>query len=298
MTAPKAFLFVDSFPARTDIRDKELLRAEALSHAAKASHRTDRQVDSTDFARRKKAFNVQISKKPPLQQQEQQEAVPTPWTKDPEGGENEPSPHPSRKGGGRSDAVQRWRLQSEKPLRQHSVRGTGKGSSPSKWSNTHCPASMEMTIPMHKGNSDPFNSTSIPFAAFDLSLVRDDRRCLVDIVWPAEICMRKNHLALLDRLWTVMPSILDSPAVVHAVISHAHYSKAMRYLTSGRRDQNALILAEHHKLRAVRNLQHLLEAYRQLGGLDLLNRSEVLHSSPPVVSYLEILALLRSISPA
>ncbi|KIW91057.1 uncharacterized protein Z519_07951 [Cladophialophora bantiana CBS 173.52] len=48
--------------------------------------------------------------------------------------------------------------------------------------------------------------------------------------------------------------------------------KAMRYLTSGRRDRNALILAEQHKLRAVRKLRHLLEAYRQFGGFDLLKK--------------------------
>ncbi|OQV05386.1 hypothetical protein CLAIMM_10140 [Cladophialophora immunda] len=139
-------------------------------------------------------------------------------------------------------------------------------------STRHSPESTRTTIPVYKGNSDPFDCTAVPFTALDLSLVKDDRQSLVDIVWPAEISMRRNHPALLDRMWNVMPSILDSAAVVHAVISHAHHSRALRHLAWGQRDHSATVLAEQHKLRAVRHLRHLLERYSQRGGLDVLQQ--------------------------
>lgn len=44
-----------------------------------------------------------------------------------------------------------------------------------------------------------------------------------------------------------MPSILDAPPITYAIISHSHYSKALRYQILGKRDLHATTFAEKHR---------------------------------------------------
>ena len=104
----------------------------------------------------------------------------------------------------------------------------------------------------------------------DFAMIKDDRTSLVDIVWPAEISMRKNRSSLINEMWKVVPSVVDAPAVAHAIISHSLFSKAIRYQILGRRDQTAMALAEKHKAQAIKGLRDLLDEYQRSPRPELL----------------------------
>ncbi|ETI21778.1 hypothetical protein G647_05847 [Cladophialophora carrionii CBS 160.54] len=265
MAGSKGFLFVDAYPSATDPRSRELQRAQVLSHAARASHPKNRKDPPKRTANHVSAARKRESEQPVSEREGIETHRNDRSTSDEEGPSHEQNCNcPKRYSG-----VHRWRL-----IQRHSRSRVGgrncQGAKSAKHPYNLAAERSDRTLPLYKGNSDPFNATAVPFSAFDLALVKDDRVSVIDVCWPAEISMRGNRAILVAETWKSMPSILDAPAVAHAIISHSHYSRAVRYQIQGRRDQNAMVLAEKHKMLAVRGLRDLLENYRQNGRSDLL----------------------------
>src|ERR1700743_3106082 len=47
-------------------------------------------------------------------------------------------------------------------------------------------------IPKHKGNSDPFNSTAVPYTPQEYALVKWSRAMQIVTAWPSDVKMRQN----------------------------------------------------------------------------------------------------------
>lgn len=256
MAEPRGLLFVELNLSSTNTRDKELQRARALSHAAKTSHPRNRPGEPKSAAKGRLVGDIDGPWRPPGEQGDT--AV------DGDG----PNYRQNRARRKKPYDIHRWRM-----IQGQSTTRACEGSLPGEQPNRHPPwRTIEMTIPTHKGNSDPFNCTPVPCSALNFSLIQDDRTSLVDIVWPGEISLRKNRASMINEIWKVMPSILDAPPITHAIISHSHYSKAIRYQILGKRDQHATALAEKHKAWAVRGLRDLLEEYQKSGRPELLTQ--------------------------
>jgi hypothetical protein len=248
MAAPKGFLFVDARPSSADSRQAALQKAEALSHAARVSHPKNRQRQSDEAA-----------------EQQIKHLGDNDTVLDPE---STPSKNAHRRK--KSYNVQKWRvIQSQnRPQQPRHV----PENRPKPWLATNVPGISDFSLLRHKGNTDPFDSTSIPISALAVHLIKDDRASIVDICWPGEIAMRRNRSALVTELWKFMPILVDSPAVVHAMVSHALYSKAVRFQIMGRRDQDAMARAEKHRMMAVKGLRALLDEYRQSPKAEVLSQ--------------------------
>ena len=222
MAGYKGFLFVESCPPSIETKKKEFLRALAQSHAAKASHPANRQDHPKQRIKQRNAGNFPLDDGPLLSEGEPT----TSWEEDLPFNEAEPPPHQSRSRRQKPYIVQRWRI-FQKSSKAYCLGGNY--GDRSHWGRPVMQdnATAHMSIPIYKGNSDPFNSTSVPFTALDLTLVQNDRASMADLVWPAEISMRKNRQLIIDEIWKFMPSILSSPPVVHSIVSSLYLRKAV-----------------------------------------------------------------------
>ncbi len=200
MAGTRVFLFMDSIHSSNDTRNRELQRSQALSHAARASHPSNRKVSAKDIGEEDLLAGIHALTRPP----EGQHGTYTPRADEKilDEGHDNPQQHRDRRK--KVYDMQKWRL-IQKGSYIRAADSTRQRLRQDRPTNT-------VSVPKpHKGNSDPFDSTPVPLTALVLALIRDDRTNLVDIVWPAEISIRRNHSSLLDTMWKFVPGILDGP---------------------------------------------------------------------------------------
>jgi len=85
-------------------------------------------------------------------------------------------------------------------------------------------------------------------------MITDSRLTMLDVAFHAEISLRQNRPMLVEEILKVMPGILDAQPVIHPVVSHAYYSRAMRCEFMVQPDKPATTLGEKHKLQALKGM--------------------------------------------
>ncbi|KAH0846127.1 hypothetical protein AYO21_10092 [Fonsecaea monophora] len=258
-----AVRFVDSHPFPSSKREQELLRAEARSHAATVSHPTYKKKAARPLEKESSAANVV-----PHLQRSSSEGVGQPLLTRPV--DTAVCPLES--------VETRQRLgQSNQPFSRYRlfVRSSGGNSnrdtnSARKRRETQAEQGGTQTvayasIPVFKGNTDPFNATIIPVSALEHMLLQQARAQSMLNTWPSEIALRHNHSALTAESMRKMPAFVADKASSHAIISHAYYSSGSRQRNHGQPHEQTLVYAEKHKFQALRALQESLEAQRQTG---------------------------------
>lgn len=259
-------LFVNSSPSVDSTREKALQRSEALSHAARVSH-----------ARKRQAYGA-VTDKPITVQ-----VVPrTVYISNHKRGERR---HPSTIE--EDDTIieedhfhaaqdVNHRKESQHVHNWLSIQRTARAlTHRAKATKRPCEEITDILegIPgPHKGNSDPFASTPVPMTSLDLALIKDGRASLIDIIWPAEISIRKNLSSRMWGMWNLVPGILDGPETVHAILSDSYYFRARSHPVGNVLHQNAWALAEKHEMSAIKGLRGLVDEFHRSQDRELLKQ--------------------------
>ncbi|KIW27623.1 uncharacterized protein PV07_07348 [Cladophialophora immunda] len=268
--APKkapAVRFVDSHPFPSSKREQELIRAEARSHAATVSHpkyrkqaaeNPDKESNIATLASRSERSSSEEAKLPPIRPID---ALPTQES-------SQESAKSRRKSNQHNQPFHKYRLlthgSSANSSRDANV-GRKRREVQVKQDEKQSQVAVRSTIPIFKGNTDPFNATVIPVSALEHLLLQQARAQSMLNTWPSEIALRHNHGVLTAESLKKMPAFITDKASSHAIISHAYYSSGSRQRNRGQPYEQTLVRAEKHKFQALRSLQESLESQQQTG---------------------------------
>jgi hypothetical protein len=116
-------------------------------------------------------------------------------------------------------------------------------------------------IPKYKGNSDPFNSTAVPYTPLEHSIVKWSRSMQIVTAWPSDISLRQNMPKMLEAGRTAIGNLVDDPATIHAFISYSslHYYAIGRLNQTATLDSKYLKIAKKHSTLALRRIQELVQ---------------------------------------
>ncbi|OAP61452.1 hypothetical protein AYL99_03655 [Fonsecaea erecta] len=270
--APKkatAVRFVDSHPFPSSKREQELIRAAARSHAATVSHPKYRKQAAEQPDEESSAATLPSSS----EQSSSEEANPLPPTRTLDDRSAEESPAGSaklpQKINQQNKPFHKYRLVTQsfnggKSTRDANV-GRKRREIQGKPDGDHPQVVAQGSIPIFKGNTDPFNATVIPVSALEHLLLQQARAQSMLNTWPSEIALRHNHSALTAESLKRLPTFITDKASSHALISHAYYSSGSRQRNRGQPYEQTFASAEKHKFQALRALQELLESQQQTG---------------------------------
>ncbi|KAJ9603271.1 hypothetical protein H2200_012049 [Cladophialophora chaetospira] len=268
-TKPTAVHFVDSHPFPASKREQEILRAAARSHAARVSHPTYRQVSekageegndnavqsafSDRFVSEEKSLSSATSTIYPVAKPIRELA--------------QDNARPWQKFNQKDQPFRRYRITTQKlnkPILRE-VSGGHKSEDTSQAAGYLQAVHARSSIPLFKGNSDPFDATIVPVSALEHLLLQQARAQSMQNTWPSEIALRHNHSALTAESLKKMPPFISDKASSHAVIAHAYYSSGSRQRIRGQPYEKFLADGEKHKFLGLRALQKLIEEQNRTG---------------------------------
>ena len=267
MAPPKqtTLRFVDSHPFPASKREQELIRADARSHAATVSHpknrkQTAEEVDGED---------LNSAEQPPLPDRSlnEQQATFLATT----------ATTVSILSASTSSARQTtkaWQKfnQKNQPFHRYRVHAPVLGKGKSREANIGRKrkegervehgsqvVTARTSIPLYKGNTDPFETTIVPVSALEHLLLQQARAQSMQNTWPSEIALRNNHRALTAESLQKIPAFISDKAASHALLSHSYYSSSSRQRIHGQPYEESLVLAQKHKFQSLRSLQEAIE---------------------------------------
>jgi hypothetical protein len=273
MAPPKsnALRFVDSHPFPASRREQELIRAEARAHAASVSHPKYRKQAPVQAEEE----NLKRTEKPPppdrLLNEEKTVTLPTVT---PDTGVSSTVRDPPRdnakpwqKFNQKDQPFLRYRIAPQhdkgRSTREANVRRKRKEAGNGHGDLQSLPTMN--SIPLYKGNTDPFETTIVPVRALEHLLLQQARAQSMQNTWPSEIALRNNHGALTAESLKKMPPFISDKASSHAIISHSYYSNSSRQRIRGQPFEESLAQGEKHKFQALRSLQESIEEQRKTG---------------------------------
>ncbi|OCT50397.1 hypothetical protein CLCR_06888 [Cladophialophora carrionii] len=260
--------FVDSHPFPASKRERELNRAEARSHAATVSHPKHRKQTAEQVKEEDQNLVVPaVISDPPSSEEKPSLSTPTlKVTLLPQEPSQE-SARPWQKFNQRDQPYHRYRVvtaKSGKVTNREAYVGR-KRDAVKRSEDERQVASTGNSIPLYKGNTDPFNSTVVPVSALEHLLLQQARAQSMQNTWPSEIALRHNHGALTAESLKKMPPFISDKASSHAIIAHAYYSSGSRQRIRGHPYEESLAAGEKHKFQALRSLQESIDEQRRTG---------------------------------
>ena len=275
---PTALRFVDSHPFPASKREQELLRAEARSHAASVSHPKYRRESSGKTDEEEHYVPVQPTFSDGSFSEEKSPPSATsatfPGAAPPIPESSQEIARPWQKFNQKDQPFHRYRVAPQK-LNKFAIREANIGRKRrdagqvvghpqvvQPWSS----------IPIYKGNSDPFNTTIVPVSALEHLLLQQARAQSMQNTWPSEIALRHNHGALTAESLKKMPPFISDKASSHAIIAHAYFSSGSRQRIRGQPYEQSLAYGEKHKFQGLRSLQELIEEQGRTGDALKLKR--------------------------
>ncbi|KIW70698.1 hypothetical protein PV04_02943 [Phialophora macrospora] len=265
---PAAVRFVDSHPFPASKRDQELIRAEARSHAATVSHPKHRK-QAADQAEDEDESSLEppVLSDPPSSEGKTAPSTAVYKVTLPGQVSSQEGTRPWQKYNQRDQPFHRYRIVTQRSgkvidreanvgRKRKEVRGS---------ENELQLVSTGNSIPLYKGNTDPFNSTVVPVSALEHLLLQQARAQSMQNTWPSEIALRHNHGALTAESLKKMPPFISDKASSHAIIAHAYYSSGSRQRIRGQPYEQSLVAGEKHKFQALRSLQESIEEQRRTG---------------------------------
>ncbi|KIX95057.1 uncharacterized protein Z520_09367 [Fonsecaea multimorphosa CBS 102226] len=263
-----AVRFVDSHPFPSSKREQELIQSAARSHAATVSHPKYRKQAAEHTDDESSGAALPDSSEPASSI----EANPLPPTRNTDAPSAQKSSRQSAKSRQKFDQhgqlFHRYRIVTQRS-RGNSSREANVGRKrrevQARRDGNQLQVVPQSSIPIFKGNTDPFNTTVIPVSALEHLLLQQARAQSMLNTWPSEIALRHNHGALTAESLKKMPAFVSDKASSHAIISHAYYSSGSRLRVRGQPFEQTLVHAEKHKFQALRELQKSVESQSQAG---------------------------------
>ncbi|KAJ9602256.1 hypothetical protein H2200_013111 [Cladophialophora chaetospira] len=258
MEESKSFTFLNISSSPTDERTKAFIKNSALSQAARYCHsRRSRFVTSA-----RENISPVSQRKPSQKKQER-------LLKRSSGTASKPEMRKSLSPGKPTKSQLRWRVKVQQP--RVTLLATGPRYIGSNCSEPPCgqerlkhlvTATTSVSIPMHKGNSDPFGCAAIPMTALDYAVMDTSFLAWLGIIWPSEIHLRGNEASLAIGFRKYMPSVLDHAGTAHGILSEAFSRRAREYKARGLPCESALRQSLKHRVQAIRITRELVEKIR------------------------------------
>lgn len=269
---PTALRFVDSYPFPASKREQELLRAEARSHAASVSHPKNRKQAAEEIGEGQSDAPVQItlSDRSSSANKTQPSATPANF---PVAASLIPDPpqenaRPWQRFNQDDQPFHRYRVGTQAPSKATPREANiGRKRKEVNQINRDFQVVRQNSIPVYKGNTDPFDAMIVPVSALEHLLFQQARAQSMQNTWPSEIVLRHNHGALTAQSLKQMPSFVSEKSASHAIIAHAYYSCGSRQRIRGQEYEHSLFLGEKHKFQGLRALQESIEEQRKTGDL-------------------------------
>ncbi|KIW64764.1 hypothetical protein PV04_09674 [Phialophora macrospora] len=226
---PKQFLFINTDPASKNDLQGDALRSSARAHAARVSHaaklslraKKPRGVTTSPTT----AFTYRISRPAGLVDVDEEYE----WFDESEECEQDDQrrqSHPAISPNHRNV------FQGPLPRRKERVRGRhpgnlGRDRSPSSATEVlHGGKASKLILTIHRGNSDPFNSTIVPLKPQQFVLLDMGRLACQSFVWGSEVSTHHHNPEHVSDLVKSFGTIYDSPALTFSNL-------ALGYLTLG-----------------------------------------------------------------
>ena len=269
------FRFVDAHPVQSSKRDQELMRAEALSHAAKVGYaRKVRQTELYDdcgSAAKNPASAAVSANAPPRGGVLLTKSAPV-ASKAPSKGPPRHSIQPWQRFSQKGVPFHRFRAGPSQPTRRHTgtqnqaPRPTEDEEEEGQVQTTAQALLVRSFVPNIHGSSDPFNATVIRLTPMEHVLLQQARDQLIWSMWHSEIAIRQNKAAITHSSWKIVPPTLHDKSANFALVAQSYYSRAAMQRAAGLPPDKGLVQAEKYKFQALRGLQELLELNRQAPG--------------------------------
>jgi hypothetical protein len=226
---PNQFLFINADPASKNEPQGNALRSSARAHAAKVSHAAKLSLKA------KKSRGVTTSPATPFTFRISRLAGPVDVDEEYEpSNEFEEFEQDDQYLRSHAATPPKHRHSVPGPLSRHKTRSQGRDPSnhvracslSSATEVQHDRKASKLTLTIHRGNSDPFNSTIVPLKPQQFVLLDMARLACQSFVWGSEVNTRLYHQELSSDLVRSFGTVYDSPALTFSNL-------ALGYLTLG-----------------------------------------------------------------
>ena len=117
---------------------------------------------------------------------------------------------------------------------------------------------LDFSIPIHKGNSDPFGANAVDFNSFELGLIQSARTEAVKNLWASEVAIYQRPPAIVSGTRNVLDFTQDV-AAAYGALSHACVVHARKYRNQDHIDRAGEMVARKHYARCVEHTRQLLD---------------------------------------
>lgn len=252
----KSFVFLNLSSSPTDKRTKAFVKNGALSQAAKYAHSRR----SWFAASNRQGRTITSSRHTNSNEQGRLSKTTMSSSAISSTRESKPPEKPSKRQPRWRVAVQQRRV--SPPVQKSPEPSPSKRLPEGERLVPHVEAAIAISIPTHRGNSDPFQCAAIPMTASDYAVMDVSSLAWVRIIWSSEINVRRNQESLATGYRDYMPSILDHASTAHGILSEAYSRRAHQSKALGLPHESALRESLKHKLQATRLLRELVDNFR------------------------------------